>query len=331
MNFFEKLNTSQKFLQSIIFKKRFPLSVSWNITYRCNLQCGYCGAWEKKIEELDTKKVFAVIEEFVSMGTKFIKFSGGEPLLREDLGQIIDFCKRKNLQVFLNSNGTLIKEELKKIKGVEEIQLSLDGPPEVHDAIRGRGVHDKVIEAIKICKDNNIGVILTAVISKHNISHIPYILNIAKKYKVGMQFQPADQIFSYSDNKDINSLFSPDEKDYKKVINFLLKEKSKGNKFIYNSFSGLKHLYHWPNPRKINCLLRLLRCYIEPDGRIFVCNDFRGYQKYLVSVDVSYKESFDNLSLPYPCKECWCADIEYNMCERLKLDSLLDMWKRFSR
>ena len=154
--------------------------------------------------------------------------------------------------------------------------------------------------------------------------------DIAKEYKIGVQFQPADQIFSYRDNKNINFLFSPKEEDYRKVISFLLEEKSKGNKFIYNSISGLKHIYHWPKPQKINCLLSLLRCHIEPDGRIFVCNDFRNYQKYLVSVDVSYKESFDKLSLPYPCKECWCSDIEYNMCESFKLDSLLDMWKRFS-
>ena len=330
MNFLEKLNTSRKFLQAVVFKKRSPLSISWNITYRCNLKCGYCGAWEKKVKELSTKKVFAIIDEFINMGTKFIKFSGGEPLLREDLGQIIDFCKRKKLYVLLNSNGTLVKKEQEKLKGVKEIQLSLDGPPQINDAIRGRGVHDKVIEAVKICKDRNISVMLTTVISKYNISHIPYILDIAKEYKIGVQFQPADQIFSYRDNKNINFLFSPKEEDYRKVISFLLEEKSKGNKFIYNSISGLKHIYHWPKPQKINCLLSLLRCHIEPDGRIFVCNDFRNYQKYLVSVDVSYKESFDKLSLPYPCKECWCSDIEYNMCESFKLDSLLDMWKRFS-
>lgn len=329
MNFLEKLNTSQKFLQAMIFKKRFPLVVGWNITYKCNLRCDYCGARYNTGKELDTTRIFEIIEELAALGTKIIKFTGGEPFLREDLGDIIDFCKTKRMGVLINSNGALAKEEFRKIKKIDEIQFSLDGPPEVHDAIRGRGIHDKVVEAIKICKDSNISVTLATVISKYNISHIPYILGIANEYKVGVYFQPADQNLSSNSPKDINLLFAPSESDYKKTISYLIDEKSGGHKFISNSLAGLKHLYHWPVPRPMKCLMSLICCVIEPDGKIFVCDMFPNYQRYLIPMGKTFKESFDRLSLPYPCQQCWnCLAAEFNLLGSFKLEALGGIWRK---
>ena len=330
MDFLEKLNTSQKFLQAIFFKKRFPLVVGWNITYRCNLRCGYCGARYNVGKELDTENIFKIIGELSDLGTKIIKLSGGEPFLREDLKDIIDFCKSKKISVLINSNGTLVKEELWKIKGVDEVQFSLDGPPEVHDAIRGRGVHDKVIEAIKICKDNNIGVTLATVISKHNISHIPYILSVAEKYSVEVYFQPVDQNLSSNSPKDINFIFALKENDYRRTVSYLIdKKKKEDNKFISNSLAGLKHLYHWPAPKPIKCLMSLICCVIEPDGRMFICDMFPNYQRYLISISKTFKESFDKLSFPYPCQQCWnCSMAEFNLLGSFKLKALRGIWRR---
>ena len=97
MNFFEKLDISRKVLQAIIFKKRFPLLATWNITYRCNLQCKYCGVIRNysRIEKLNSASIFNIAEKLTDAGVKFINFTGGEPLLREDLKDIVGFCKSK--------------------------------------------------------------------------------------------------------------------------------------------------------------------------------------------------------------------------------------------
>ncbi len=333
MNIFEKINVLQKVAKIILLKRKFPLALTWNITYRCNLQCIYCGSWQNKSEELDTKDIFAIIEEFSNLGGKFIKFSGGEPLLREDLSEIIDFCKKKNLFVLLNSNGVLIKKDFKKIKDADEIQLSLDGPEEIHDFIRGKGIYEKVIEAIDACKTNNISTNLTTVLSKYNIdiSSISHIFDITKKYNIAVQFQPADQMFSVYSNKNIRLLYSPSENDFRKIISFLKKEKKKGNRYIGNSYSALKHLYYWPTAKKVECFLFLFHCHLEPDGKMSFCSEFENYRRYLVPIKGNFRKAFNNLSLPHPCSECWCADIEYNLCGELKLNSLIEMWKRFSR
>ncbi|GAG46822.1 unnamed protein product, partial [marine sediment metagenome] len=159
------------------------------------------------------------------------------------------------IHILINSNGTLIKKEFWKIKKVDEVQFSLDGPRHINDAIRGKGVHNKVMEAIKICKNNKINATLTTVISKYNTSHIAYVLDIAREYKVGVYFQPVDQNLSSNSPEDINLLFAPSESDYKKTISYLIDEKKSGRKFINNSLAGLRHLYYWPSPRLMKCLV----------------------------------------------------------------------------
>lgn len=328
MKFLEKIDIAQKILQAIVLKRRFPLVVSWALTYRCNLRCKYCSLWKKNVKELNTKDIFCIIDELVDLGTRFIIFDGGEALLREDIAEIIEYSKNKNIYIVINSNATRVKKEIKKIQKVDEIQLSLDGPKHIHNLIRGSDVHDAVIEAIDICKKKNIKVNINTVISKENISHISYVLKIAEKYNAGIYFQPALQNL-LGDSYKSNPL-SPNEQDYKKVIEYLIKEKRKGCKFINNSIFDLRHIYQWPKPTKIFCLASLVHCYIQPDGKIFICDRFPNYQKFAVPIRRSFKEAFDNLSLPYPCEECWCGSmIEFNSLGRFRIGSIIGMWRRF--
>lgn len=333
MRFLGKVNLVQKVLRAIVFKKRFPLVATWNITYKCNLNCGYCGVPQYHIPELGTKSVFGIIDELKKLGTKFMKFSGGEPLLRKDFPEIIDFCKSKGMDVLINSNGVIFKDKFELIKNnINEVQFSLDGERDVHDSIRGQGVHDKVIKSIELCKSYNINVFLNTVISKYNLDNIDYILNIVNKYNIGVYFQPADQLYSTHSSKDIYYSFSPWEKDYRQVMSFIISEKKKGNKNISNSLSGLRHLYKWPASSEVYCLEYLLGCLIEPDGSVFVCNMFPDYQKYLVPFTGDFKSSYKQVKLPYVCSYCYCgSEVELQLIKRMDVRALWGVWRRFSQ
>jgi len=329
MNCLQQIDLSQKVLQAIVFKKRRPLVVIWNLTYKCNLECTYCGFWERKTEELDTKGLFHMADELEENGTKFVSFTGGEPFLRKDLKDIIDYCKNKGMNVVINTNGLLLKKQIEKIKNVDEVQLSLDGPKEINDAVRGKGDHDKVIEAIEACKQQGLNVGISCVISKHNCAHISYMLDFGKKYNVGVYFHPADQNHSGDSNKKITDMCVVD--DFKKAISTIIDEKSKGHKHINNTLAGLKHLSHWPESTKIFCFLKLIGCFIEPDGSIFICDNFANYEKYIVPVKSTFKESFDQLELPHPCEQCWCGPIvDFNLMGSFNPESLMKIWKRYS-
>lgn len=334
MKALKKFDISWKVAKALIFKKKIPLVIGWNITYRCNLRCQYCGYPERNVIELDTDSIFCLIDEIVSLGSRIIIISGGEPLMHKDLGRIIQYMKKKKVYVVLYSNGWFVERNVDNIKEADEIQLSLDGSETINDFIRGEGVYAKVLQAIKICKAENIKLNLSTVICKYNVSQITDVLDVAKRFNVRVTFQPVGRRFSGdSDNyEDFPSRFAPEKNDYKRAIAYLLNEKRKGNALINNSISGLEHFLRCESNRQINCIASLISCIIEPDGKIFVCEMFPDYQKYLVPGYGNFRESFEKLRLPALCQgNCNGPMIELNLINNGNFNAIVGMWKRFRK
>ena len=93
MKFRKTAQALKALFQARVYKKKTPLIVSWALTARCNLRCKHCNAWNLEAEELETGQILRLVEELSRMGTCKIQFTGGESLLRDDIGQILDCCK----------------------------------------------------------------------------------------------------------------------------------------------------------------------------------------------------------------------------------------------
>lgn len=330
MNFLEKFDISGKVLKAIILRHTYPLIVRWDLTYKCNSRCSYCSYWKVEMKELDTKGAFCLIEGFASSGTKFIVFSGGEPLLRDDLPDIINFCKQKKIHISINSNGTLIRQRIKEIRKADAIKLSLDAPRQVNDRLRGKGAHDTALEAIKVCNDEGIAVNITTVISRYNISHIPYVLNIAKEFNIRVSFQPVKQERFDEEEASVTATM-PNVNDYKSAVLFLIKEKRNGNKFIKNSVAGLKHLYHWPKQKKLFCFMSFFSCYANPNGYIYACDWVPHSRKHFISPNTDLKKVYQNLQSAHSCKYCWTASmVDFNLLGGGEFASIREMWRRLN-
>lgn len=330
MNLLNKIRICWKATCGIVLKRRSPLMAVLHVTHRCNLRCKYCGFYERKTGELETQVLCSFINEFYQSGVRFIVISGGEPLLRSDIGDIIKFCKMKQMFVSMNSNGLLVKDKLGEINNIDSLKLSLDGPKEINDLIKGQGVYKKVIEALEMCKKEGLKVSVTTVISRYNanIYSMSHILDIAKEYGIGVCFQPADQTHCGNIEKDI-SLVLPRENDFKDVVTYLIKEKSLGRSLIVNSLAALNHLYHWPCPQEIPCLVNLFSTYVAPDGKIFICDMFPGAQNFMVPAGLTLKSALKNLRLPHPCQHCWSgASIDFNLLARFNLNRAKAFWNK---
>ena len=120
--------------------QRTPVAVAWLITGRCNLNCCYC-KWkdERQSDELDTAAVKRLIDQMKAAGVRLISFTGGEPLVRGDMGEIIRYVKSHGLVCKLNSNGMLVQQRLDDLRPLDLLQISVDGPPQVQDQLRGAG------------------------------------------------------------------------------------------------------------------------------------------------------------------------------------------------
>ena len=232
-----KIALARKVLEARVFNKRIPLLVNWEITKQCNAKCKYCNIWNNASEELDIGQVNSIIQELSFLGTRMIHFTGGEPLLRKDIGMILDYCHKKNILTAMNSNGSLVPARINEIATLHLLSISLDGPEEVHDHVRGKGSYRKAIEAITAARDKGIELRLLAVLSECNLHVVDFLLEKAEEFSAPVIFQPATKFLL---GAEANNPIVPDVEKYKQVIKKLLVKKKKGLLFTKEPLSSVE-------------------------------------------------------------------------------------------
>lgn len=302
MNPGDAILVAARLLLGWITGKRIPLMVTWNVTYRCNLDCRYCGVCREEVRDADTDRVLEIVDHLAHAGTRFLELSGGEPLMRTDIGQVIDACSSRGIHVLLSSNGLLIPQRLPDLGNASEIQISLDGTREVHDAIRGTGTFDQVVEAVERCKEAGINVCFSAVISRFNAERLSPFLDRVEDLGPGVYFQPVDK--TYTPGHTTEADYYPDRETYLGALDWLLVEKRKGRKSILNSEPGLRHLRQWPTIPATKCHSSRFMCTIDPDGSLFVCDMFPAFERYTVQPGDRFAQTLQELELPHPCPRC---------------------------
>ena len=170
-----------------------PHAISWNITKKCNLHCEHCYIDSTEIcpedsshSELLTEECFNIINQISELNRKIILIlTGGEPLLRDDIFDLIKYSKEKGMTVFLGTNGCLFDDNVvKKLKdsGISGVGISLDSlDPQIHDSFRGvNGAWDGAIKAAGICKTYGVTFQIQTTVTNKNINEIPDIIKYSR-------------------------------------------------------------------------------------------------------------------------------------------------------
>ncbi|MFA5029380.1 MAG: radical SAM protein [Patescibacteria group bacterium] len=291
---------------------RVPLKVTQYVTYRCNLACGFCGRRYLKTSEMATEQIKKCMDEFKKMGTIFWSFNGGEPLLRPDIGELINYSQKLGFKCSIMTNGTLIPEKIEQLKGLDLVEVSLDGPEEINDAIRGQGTFKKVIKAIEILRANNILVCIDSVINSTNLDYLDELWKISEKYGTQLEFQPV--IIHSGDQEKKAAQYFPAKEKFLVAINWLIAQKRQGRK-INNSFSYLEQLKSYPDlPMSLDCWASYLFCVITPDGFVAPCAVMLDEQeKFKNGLEVSFEKAFYSLPDLKKCRRCFFSCYgEYN-------------------
>ena len=173
-------------------EKYVPLVVSWNVTLRCNLKCSHCyiNAAERKLpDELSTDAAKMLIHQIAEVSRPLLILSGGEPLLRKDIFELIRYGAARGLKMAMGSNGTLIDDRIaRKLKeaGINTVSISLDSSiPERHDEFRGvKGSWKRAIGAIEALKANDILLQVNTTVTQQNYDEIDDIMSLAEKLGV---------------------------------------------------------------------------------------------------------------------------------------------------
>jgi mycofactocin biosynthetic radical S-adenosylmethionine protein MftC len=167
-----------------------PVNVTWEITRQCNLRCRHCLSADVMGDcesELDFDQCCDFINELDRLEIFQVNFGGGEPFLREDFLEILDYCHAKGITTCVSTNGTVLDESLvRKLKKMRSLylQVSLDGATaETNDAIRGRGTFDRIMHALKLLVAHDFRNASTnTVVTGINFREIRQIYELGKQY-----------------------------------------------------------------------------------------------------------------------------------------------------
>lgn len=316
-----KILSGKQILEFVLFKKRKPTAVRINLNNKCVYQCEYCNVWNTPTKEMTTEQVINLIDELKEMGTQRISFSGGEPMLRKDIGKIISYTKSKGISPSINTTGFSFKKRINEIKDLNLIKFSLDGKKDYHDPIRGKGTFEKTMKSIEIAHKNNLKFSFATTLTNKstNIPNARFMFKLAKKYDTFVAFQPLKEM-----HKGVKNLspVSPKREQYKKFIKFLMKMKQskKWRKHIRNSNKGLRHVENWPRYKKLKCNAGNVFIIVMPDGDVVPCDRIK--DKYKESIpnylEKGMKESFNNLP-KVKCAGCgFCGALELNYLSNMK-------------
>jgi MoaA/NifB/PqqE/SkfB family radical SAM enzyme len=300
---------------------RTPIAIAWLVTGRCTASCSYC-RWkdQRASEELDPPSALRLIDEMRDAGVLMVSFTGGEPLLREDIGTLIRHAKRRGAVCKLNTNGDLVARRLDQLRPLDLLQISLDGPPDVQDGLRGKGSARRAATAITLARREGIPVQAVACLTRDNVDRLDEVLAYAAGLGVRLHVQPLAP-----GSEEGGAL--PTRERLVRALSHLLSLHESGHPLagsLGTTPSELRyhHRVHAEGLRGCHCAI--VTATVLPDGKMIFCGSARDPEVHDTRA-LGFAEAFKRLTLP-DCDGCTCVG-KLRISQVCKLDpaTVLDL------
>jgi len=216
--------------------RKSPFQMTFSLTNRCNFLCKYCRIPTQPLEEMTTPEWFECIDEFRAAGMGRASLIGGEPLIREDAGEIIRHLNEVGVHSAMNTNGWSVAERLDEVSNLDLVCITLDGPEEVHDRQRRKGSYKRVLDGIEKLRSRGRPVVTMTVVTRKGADNVRHVLEVAKEMGTRAYFQ-----LVHNEHVDVNAPIAPDISE-ERVHNLMdeLKELKAQGWPVGNSFSILE-------------------------------------------------------------------------------------------
>ena len=257
-----------------------PVWVTFDVTWNCNCRCEYCNYWKERHEDLPLDQVQRVIEHLRRLGVMYLGISGGEPLLRRDIVDIVECGLKSGMYVGINTNGTVGREETLKAlmeRGIDTICFSIDGATAAtHERFRKNCPFDKVVRSIEAAvRIRNEGQYATqistnTVVHRGNVDEIEAISRFRTTLGVDRNnFQPVVTA-DLGDRKGAIA-FSAEDQGLLERVKTILKNLPDGNlsgyiDLITDYYAG------GGQSRKMACFAGRAFAYVDPAGTLYPCS-----------------------------------------------------------
>ena len=289
-----------------VFKKPAPIAVGFELTHRCNLACAYCDRHTPMPREMSLEQITLALEGLVELGMREMSLDGGEPLTHRHVAAIVDWLCERRIVVRMNTNGILVRRRAAVVKRLAKVKISLDGPPAVHDAVRGVRAFERALDGANAARELGVPVELTCVVGRHNAHAIDELVAIVEWQRLPIIFQPArDSLFIGEEGPGRG--FRLDGAGIAEAFARIEEHKRRGAR-VLNGWSSLRHFRNFPRDTSIPCAAGWINVTMDPEGNLYHCGQVaRGGRAHNV-VDLGVATAFGRLTRT-GCQQCWCARV----------------------
>jgi len=170
-----------------------PMKIFLGLTRACDLNCPFCFARGGEYgSPMTAQTIQQVIRQAAQMGVFEVRLTGGEPTVHPDFFEIVASIGRLGMNVSLNTHGSYEPQLLRKLitSSVDDVRVSIDGPEELHDALRGAGTFQRAVEATRRLKAAGKRVRLNTMVFRDNRDVLDQIVALAEELGVPVRFCP---------------------------------------------------------------------------------------------------------------------------------------------
>ena len=325
MKFSTMFRAGMGVLKGRLFKEPAPLFMILALTNRCDSHCNYCKIPQRGGAELTTQEIRSLFDQAQALGVQRVGLWGGEPLMREDLGEIIRYAKQKNFYITLDSNGYLLRKKFTELKGLDHLIISFDGSQTANDANRGEGSFERVYPSLELAS-KMFKTWTISVLTKNNLDELEYLTGLAQK----LGFISTFQLLHHNPKMGENSPFLPSGEEYCRALDELIRLKKKGAP-IGTSLDCFRHLKNWEDYTVIRKKIPGSPCWagkfffnVDANGKVYPCS---------LLVDETPGADFRDKGLEYAlrhlpepeCNSCLATCFtEYKFLFNLNFPTILD-------
>ena len=249
-----------------------PICLTWELTYACNLQCVHClsSSGQRDERELSTAEAKRVLDQLRELQVFYINIGGGEPMVRRDFFELVEYSVASGIGVKFSTNGAFIDaEKARRLAAMDylDIQISLDGvDAATNDAVRGAGSYDMAIRAMDNLAAANFGPFkISVVVTRQNVPQLDQFKALADRYGAQLRItrlRPSGRgVDSWDD-------LHPTNAQQREIYDWLMRHGE--NVLTGDSFFHLNAL--GPSLPGLNmCGAGRVVCLIDPIGDVYAC------------------------------------------------------------
>lgn len=252
--------------------KASPQSVTIKLTERCNSRCITCNYWRKDSEDaIDTGMAVDLIRQLDEQRIPRLRFSGGEPLLRGDLFEILDEARGSSFEkITLATNGLLLSRYAEVINHspLTDLGVSIDGARETNDEIRGiKGYYERVMEGLNHIKNKRITIMTT--LSNRTHEELSELIDLCQSRGYLWDFNLLDDRIYFLQDTEISSLWpSGEEVEELYASLYGLQDLECMKRLSSMQLKYMKNLYNREIEKEVPCFMGHMTIFIDSQGGV---------------------------------------------------------------